>query len=136
MDSGGPEQITVMSDCTKARMCVCTGFRFSRPPALHLMFPSPLPVFFFLPFFFLFLSFRSHSSFLSLFSALVLWLEPAGWWSTVVFFLQGTEILCAGKKKRWDYLSQHYLPIIFMCWCLCSRSTGCLVLFAVARADK
>lgn len=133
MDSGGPEQITVMSDCTKAHVCVCTGFRFSRPPALHLMFPSPLPVFF-SSFFFLFLSFRSHSSFLSPFSAPELWPEsqPVGGQQLGVFLFFCREQKSfvwkkkKEKKKRWDYLSQRCLSIIFMCWRLCSCWPGCL----------
>lgn len=135
MDSGGPEQITVMSDCTKACVCVCTGFRFSRPPALHLMFPSPLPVFFFFPLFL----FVPIVSLAFLFPVAFLCsgaLAGASWLVVNSCFLQGTEILCV-EKKRWDYLSQRYLPIIFMCWCLCSCSTGCLSsLLLRSQTDK
>lgn len=135
MDSGGPEQITVMSDCTKACACVCTGFRFSRPPALHLMFPSPLPVFF-PPFFFLFLSFRSHSSFLSLFSALELWPEPAGWWSTVVFCREQKSFVWKKKKKKMGLslatLFANNLHVLVSLLVLDWLS----VLFTVALADK
>lgn len=100
-------------------MCVCTGFGFSRPPALHLMFFSPLPDFFFLSFFVpnVSLAFLLPVAFLC-YEALA----GTSWLMVSCFFGQEQKSFVWGKKKRWDYLSQHYLPIIFTCWCLSARA--------------
>lgn len=133
MDSGGPEQITVMSDCTKACVCVCTGFRFSRPPALHLMFPSPLPVFFFSPF--SFCSYRfAHIPLSCRFS--LLW--SSGWSQLVggqqLFFAGNRNPLC-GKKKMGLSLATLFannlhvlVSLLVLDWLS--------VLFTVALADR
>lgn len=125
MDSGGPEQITVMSDCTKACACVHRISLFP-PSCAALDVPLSTPCFFFPPFSFCSCRFARIPP-----SCRFSLLWSSGWSQLVggqqLFFAGNRNPLCGKKKRRrWDYLSQHYLPIIFMCWCLCSCSTGCL----------
>lgn len=103
-------------------VCVCVHRISLFPPSCAALDVSlSTPCFFFFPFSFCSLTFRSHSSFLSrLLSAPGALAEAQllGGQQLFfgVFFCRKTEILCVGKKKRWDYLSQTPSPIIFMRW--------------------
>lgn len=99
MDSGGPEQITVMSDCTKACACVHRISLFP-PSCAALDVPLSTPCFFFPLFLFVpvvSLAFLLPVAFLCSGA-----LAGASWLVVNSCFLQGTEILCVEKKKEED----------------------------------